>query len=306
MNKMRFALVGAGRWGKVYIQTISRFANIEITALCTSNPKNKDLVSTNCHICSQWDEIFTLKNIDGLILAVPPSIQFDILLKNSNYKIPVILEKPLTINAKQSEELTILYSNKGIISLIDHIYLFHPAYMALKENLHLIGPIKNIVTEGGSCGPFREHTSPLWDYGPHDLSMCLDITGEYPTKIKSKLISSKKNKKTSKEIWEVNLQFPNGIHTKSTLGNAMRKKIRTIEVIGENGSLIFDNFEKEKLRIKKNSKFTTISIPDINKLPLDIAIETFANAIRGKDDYRLGLTLGSNIVRILEKCDLNN
>ena len=36
------------------------------------------------------------------------------------------------------------------------------------------------------------------------------------------------------------------------------------------------------------------------------ALETFVDAIRGKHDSRLGLTLGSDIVTILEECYLNN
>ena len=86
----------------------------------------------------------------------------------------------------------------------------------------------------------------------------------------------------------------------------MKEKIRTIEINGDNGSLIFDDLDKDKLKISKNSKCTKICIPNENKLPLDIVIETFIKAVRGKQDARLGLTLGSNIVTILEKCDLKN
>lgn len=306
MRKMKFALIGAGRWGKIYIQTISRLANMEISLLCTSNLENRKLVDSNCHICSDWRDILTKRNIDALILAVPPSIQFEILLANLKSKIPLILEKPLTIDAKQAKEIKSLYSKENIISLVDHIYLFHPAYTTLKKNLHLIGNIKSIKTEGGSFGPFRHHTPPLWDYGPHDLSMCLDIIKDYPNKITTTRISRQKNKETLEEVWEVNLQFSSGIQTKSIIGNGMKKKTRKIEVIGEEGSLIFDDFDKDKLNLKKNFEISKILIPNESKLPLDIAIETFVDAIRGKHDSRLGLTLGSDIVTILEECYLNN
>ena len=86
----------------------------------------------------------------------------------------------------------------------------------------------------------------------------------------------------------------------------MKKKTRKIEVIGEEGSLIFDDFDKDKLNLKKNFEISKILIPNESKLPLDIAIETFVDAIRGKHDSRLGLTLGSDIVTILEECYLNN
>ncbi len=302
MKNIKFALIGAGRWGKTYIQTIARLPNMEISALCTSNTKNEIFVGKKCHIFSKWQDVFSIQDIDALILAVPPSAQFDILMANSRRKLPVMLEKPLSLIVKEAVEIESVYTKQEIISLVDHIYLFHPAYTALKDNLHQIGSIQKILTQGGSSGPFRNHTPPLWDYGPHDLSMCLDIVNEYPIRISSSLICSEKNKDSLEEVWKVNLEFSNNIHTTSIVGNGMKKKTRRVEVIGEKGKLIFDNFNSQKLTIHKDSGTVNIQIPEKNKLPLDIALETFLNAIEGKEDRRLGLSLGANIVTILEQC----
>ena len=302
MKNIRFALIGAGSWGKIYIQTVARLPNMEIIALCTSNTKNQIFVGDNCRIFSKWQDVFSIQDIDALILAVPPSAQFAILMANSKKKLPVMLEKPLSLNAKDAIKIESLYTKLEIISLVDHIYLFHPAYIALKENLHQIGNIQKILTQGGSSGPFRNHTPPLWDYGPHDLSMCLDIANEYPIRVSSSIVHSKKNKIGLEEVWKIDMEFSNGIHTTSIVGNGMEKKTRKIEVIGEKGKLVFDNFNTEKLLIHKDSGNVNIPISEKNKLPLDIAIETFSNAIAGKQDSRLGLTLGANIVTILEQC----
>ena len=302
MKNIRFALIGAGRWGKIYIQTVTRLPNMEISALCTSNIKNEKLVSKNCHVFSKWQDVLTMQDIDALILAVPPSAQFTILMANSKKKLPVMLEKPLSLNAKEAIEIESLYTKQEIISLVDHIYLFHPAYTALKDNLYQIGNIQKILTQGGSSGPFRSHTPPLWDYGPHDLSMCLDIAHEYPIQVSSSIVHSEINKDRLEEVWKLDLEFSNGVHTTSIVGNGMKRKTRRIEVIGEKGKLIFDNFDNEKLIMHQDSGNVNIPIPEKNKLPLDIAIETFSNAIAGKQDSRLGLTLGANIVTILEQC----
>ena len=41
---------------------------------------------------------------------------------------------------------------------------------------------------GGNYGPFRMDVSSLWDWGPHDLSMCLEIIGKYPSKVKAEFL----------------------------------------------------------------------------------------------------------------------
>ena len=38
--------------------------------------------------------------------------------------------------------------------------------------------IKSIRSVSGNIGPYRDEWSPLWDWGPHDLSMCLSLVEE--------------------------------------------------------------------------------------------------------------------------------
>ena len=61
---------------------------------------------------------------------------------------------------------------------VNHVYLYHPMYRFLKEIVKDKNKINSIYSFSGDNGPFRKDISPLWDWGPHDIAMCLDIFGE--------------------------------------------------------------------------------------------------------------------------------
>ena len=53
-------------------------------------------------------------------------------------------------------------------------------------------------SEGGGLGPFRENISGLWDWGPHDISMCLDIVGSMPLNIFAEKLKQNNNQEICK------------------------------------------------------------------------------------------------------------
>ena len=46
-SDLRFGLIGAGRWGKVYIKTLERMDGFELVRLASTNPNAKKLVNSN-------------------------------------------------------------------------------------------------------------------------------------------------------------------------------------------------------------------------------------------------------------------
>ena len=43
-----------------------------------------------------------------------------------------------------------------------------------------LGPIREIAAVAGNRGPYREDVAVLWDWGPHDVAMALDLVGASP------------------------------------------------------------------------------------------------------------------------------
>ena len=66
--------------------------------------------------------------------------------------LPVLVEKPLTLDVGEAEAILDQARSKGAIVLVDHIYLYSAAWEALKREGIRLGPIRTITAKGGRWG----------------------------------------------------------------------------------------------------------------------------------------------------------
>ncbi len=312
---LRLGLIGAGRWGRVYIRTIEGMSGLELALLCSSNPESKSLVSPSCRITSDWREVAASGEIDGVIVATPPALHARMVEEAVRSGLPVMVEKPLTIDFGEARRLEEIVGEAGVPVLVDHIHLFHPAYRALKREAADMGAVRHILSEGGNRGPFRKDASALWDYGPHDLALCLDLLGASPARITAERVVSQSTEEGYGEVVSLALEFAGGIRAEISAGNLMDEKRRRFAVWFEKGALVFDDLAGHPLvRYETGGDSSgggglggpggaghpiTVS----PTLPLTAALEAFASGIRGKGGEGFGLALGVEIVRLLGECE---
>ncbi len=174
----RLALIGAGRWGRNYIRTIDEMPDAEIAVLCSSNPDIGRFAPEGATTTTNWRRALTITDVDGVIIATPPAAHAETACAAIEMGLPVMVEKPLTLDLAQAERIKRRAEALKVPVLVDHTLLFHPAYKTLKSLGRKIGPIRRIRACGGNWGLFRDDTPPLWDYGAHDVAMSIDLIGE--------------------------------------------------------------------------------------------------------------------------------
>ena len=186
-DNLRLGLIGAGRWGRVYIKTIERMNGFSLVRLASRNPESRSLVNKDCQISDNWRAVAEAKDLDGVIIAAPPIMHAEITRAAIYASNPVIVEKPLTLDLGEAEALLSEAEQHRAIVLVDHIHLYHPAYRALKKLGSGLGPVQTIHGMAGDWGPFRKDVSILWDRGSHDVAMCIDIFGLEPEGMYAKM-----------------------------------------------------------------------------------------------------------------------
>jgi len=249
----KLLLIGAGAWGKNYIKTLQDF-NVELFIATRHN----------------WKQLID-ENPDGVIICTPPQSHVEIAHYSLSRNIPTMIEKPLSLSMKEATSL-------GTFSapiLVNHIHLFSEQYQNIK-NIIDVGSIKSISSQGFNQGPYRDYSS-LWDYGPHDLSMILDILGSKPDRLDVNRYDINRG-----HLYYIDMIFGN-ITTHSLVGNGGIFKQRLLS-IDSHQKYVYDD-----------------SIPSKTK-PLSNALGVFIKSIHGEHDYRLGLELSFNIIDILEYC----
>jgi predicted dehydrogenase len=290
-----FGLIGYGRWGKNYAATIQRSSGSRLKSIATrSSIKVCDISCTN-----NWHDICTDPSIDGVIVASPPSTHFEIAASIIKNRLPVIIEKPVTLSLSQCETLVELSNKFGVFCMVGFTHLYSDAYQSLKLMLGEGFNEKFIMSVGLSNGPFRSDVPVLWDWGSHDIAMCIDLIGAEPENcdIKiDKIFPELKNACT----FELDMWFSNGSRANCAFGNISQEKKRKLTVSGDTGSITYDGLNHLLTATDVWSSKLTYPEAPIGE-PLENMLNEFIAAVQLDRHEHYSMDLALSVTRTLER-----
>ena len=311
MNRpIRLGLIGVGAWGINYVKTIENIHGLEIDLIACKSLKNKSYLQDLYRVVDCWEEVIKCPRIDGIIIASPPSTHFEIAAEAIKKNKQLIIEKPITLSSYEAKILLELSLENKINVKVNHIYLYHPMYIFLKKYIQQKKDLNSIITLSGNFGPFREDVSPLWDWGPHDLAMCLDLIGEIPSKIEAKYNKLEfASRKTKSNIF-TKLSFSNNKYAELEFGNLMKSKKRFMKLNFANGSYIFDPIRYKYIQKENNFQLEEIDQKQINKdisfedSPLKVLLNDFMKDIKINRFKINDLQLSISVIKIIEQIEM--
>ncbi len=292
-KKVRFALVGKGSWGKNYIRTVAQISECELPS---QNIKSTD-----------YRDLFHYHDIDGVIIATPPQTHYKIAKDFLERGFNVLIEKPLATSYQDALRLKeIVDKEKGrIVAMVGHIYLYHPAFIAMEKFVKAIGKIHYIASQGMDYGPIRQDVSTLWDWAPHDIAMCLSLLGKTPISVSAWGISALRPKGVLYDMCSLRLQFADNIQAFIDIGWLSPVKKRNMIVVGQKSALLFDDVAKRKLtHIECLGEENKISYPPYQSfLPLTLEIFEFIDCIKSGRKPKTDLNEGVLTIKIIEAAE---
>ncbi len=303
MADIKLGLIGAGLWGRNYIRTIQRMEGVRLVRLASRNEESAALAGQACKISPDWLDVAQAADIQGVIIATPPATHAEIATAAIEVGNPVLIEKPLCLDLPEAVELRSLAKARGTFAMVGHTHLFAPAFQSLKELGAALGPLKSIQAEAGNWGPFRKDTPVLWDWGSHDVAMCLDLVGLMPLDAKACRLESREVEGAQGEAISLHLDFPEGVVADILLSNLMEQKRRRFLAGFETARLVYDDLAPAKLTVLPPSEDEPAMPIHIPATPaLDLVVREFADSIAlGRDDLA-SLDLGVAVVAVLAEC----
>lgn len=181
---MKVGLIGLGRWGKIHLKNLLSLPDLfQVSLLCTRHSRPVAEQIPGIRYTDQWQQVVD-SEVEAVVLAVPPHHHEELIRACILAGKAVLVEKPLAPTLAETQRIHDFVSSSGVPVLVDHIQLFNPLYQAAKEALRADGETpSHIICETTAPGPFRSYLSTPWDWLPHDLSLCLDLTGNPPVKV---------------------------------------------------------------------------------------------------------------------------
>ena len=264
----RLLLVGNGKWAQNYIRA-SRDVNVDIGVATYG-----------------WKDALSSEKYDGVIVCTPPRSHVDIAVEAMReYRLPVAIEKPLSLSLSDAERL-IPYSD---LVLVNFLHLFAPAFNRLKQIADRDG-IETIASAGTNLGPYRDYPA-LLDYGSHDFAMAAYLTGCFSPK----LASISESQDSGNYFLEVDYD---DVHHSMTSGNGGPIKRRSFEITTRlQDRIMYDDETREKLFVN--------GVPEpVEPIPpLQASLRAFRDFVEsGVRDSRFGVDVGLATMRIYEQC----
>ena len=311
---LNLGLIGAGPWGRNYINTIAGLDGVRLSRLASRNPESPALAGSGCRISEDWREMIAAKDLDGVIVATPATIHAEITLAALDHGLPVLVEKPMTLSAPEAEAVLSRARAKDAIVRVNHIHLYSAAWEVLKREARTLGPLSAISTVAGKWGPFNLETPVLWEWGSHDVAMCLDLVGRPPGKTAARVIERRRIEQGPDQdegggesegegmTLALELDF-GGVTAKITVSDLYEDANRLFTASFEGGELVYDDTAPEKLRLKTTPRDPGSSFKLGPGTPLERAVLDFCAAVRkGRPDYD-DAALGRDVVQTLEQLD---
>jgi predicted dehydrogenase len=294
----KLGLVGFGKWGENYIASSVMSRQAEISMICRRDLKKFSTdIAHNHYITDSFDDLLNA-GLDGIILASGPDSHIEFAHKCIDRRIPFMVEKPLGLNYPQCIDLIDRASSKGTPFHINHVHLYAPAYLKLREtvrswksrNLH-------IMSRGMSFGPFREYDA-FSDYAPHDVSMILGLFDE-PDWVNLVGPEIEQTPNDLGEIYRLAMYSPwmgdGFLNSTSWLGNGAESKYRSFIAIDmNNGDYANYFYSNSKPILDVNGQHQLFD----DTQPLVCSLRAFCDLIGGKTDWRNAYALYSNIYKI--------
>ena len=253
---MSLGLIGGGYWGKNLIREFNNCGILHTICDINENALNEySKQYPNVKLVKDWKLILENKDINSVCVSLPAELHYkfvkEALLANKD----VYVEKPITLNINEAEELVKIAKENDKILMVGHLLHYHPVIEKIKEiiNSGNLGKIKNIIANRLNLGIFRTHENVLWSFAPHDISVILSLCGnKIPSSVECKGHSSLT--KNIHDITNSTLYFDDDdIYVNINVNWLNPYKEQKMSIIGEKGMIIFDDMEKEnKLKIYKN------------------------------------------------------
>jgi predicted dehydrogenase len=306
----RIAVLGCGYWGSNHIRTLKALGALH--AVSDVNPARAEgFASEQDCLAIEPEALFARKDIDAIVMALPPQFHADMAVRAVQGGKDVLVEKPIALTVADAERSVKAAADNGRVFMVGHVLRFHPAFETLKALIDNgeLGEVRYIHSHRLGLGKFHTENDALWDLAPHDLSMILAITGTEPIEVRGEGAALLDN---LSDFAHLHMRFPNGLRSHLFASRLNPYRERRLTVVGTKAMAVFDDVEpwERKLAVYRHAvwqdsgqwAFTTNEPSYVavgEGMPLTRELEHFIQCIETRADPRTGGEEAIRVLRIL-------
>ncbi len=249
---MNFGVIGYGYWGPNIVRNLTTIEGSKVLTIADLDPTAQERARKaypGIKITSDAMDVILSTDIDAVAIVSPVWTHFELAkaaLENGKH---VFVEKPLTSNSAQGEELINLAQKKNLRIMVDHTFLFTGAVRKISELLdqEALGKLYYYDSTRVNLGLFQHDINVLWDLAPHDLAIIDYLIKATPEAV---VATGQKHLNGHEDIAFMTLYFPDKVIAHINVNWLSPVKVRTTLIGGEKKMLVWNDLEPDdKLRV---------------------------------------------------------
>ena len=321
MKEVNLGIVGLGYWGPNLLRNFSQLDGCKVKICCDLNKDSLGRVRSQypgVEITDDYTSLLQDPEVHAIVMATSAATHYNLAKPAILQGKHVFVEKPLTLDVAQAEELVQLAQQNGCKLMVGHLMEYHPAIDMLKNIIQNgeLGEIYYLYSQRVNLGKIRKDENALWSFAPHDISIIMYLLEAEPENVSARGQAYLQD--SVEDVVFLNLLFPDKVMAQIQLSWLDPHKIRRTTIVGSEKMAVFDDMEPtEMIRIYDKGvangsnygsfgeslslRFGDVRIPFIKMMePLRLECQHFIDCLVNDQQPRSNGLDGLRVVKVLQ------
>jgi len=248
MRHFDVAVLGVGYWGKKIVDEYNNIPGVNVKAVSDQLDKNLEFCRDRYGVKNlhhDYREVLEDSSIVALNVALPNSLHYRAAKDALEAGKHVLVEKPLALSSAEGKELVDLAEEMNLTLSVGHIYRFNNAMTEVRRlaRSNFFGRTFFMNLMWMNLEPPYPDRDVIVDLAPHTFDIANFIFDAWPSKVSC--TGRAYRRESMEETAFISSEMPNGTMAHATISWLTPRKIRQVEIVGENRSALIDAVSQE-------------------------------------------------------------
>ena len=225
MDKLKVGVIGTGHLGKIHTKLFKEVDNCEFIGVYDQDQSKANSIAEEFGVNSFADLNELLNKIDAVSIVATTSAHYELVKKALELNKHVFVEKPITANIWEAEEVVKLAEDKNLNLQVGHIERFNPALVSLEK--YELNPLFIQTDRLAQFNPRGTDVAVVLDIMIHDIDIILSLV---KSEVKDVHASGVAVVSDTLDIANARIEFENGAVANVTASRISQKKMRKMRM----------------------------------------------------------------------------
>lgn len=264
-DAVRTAVIGVGYLGRFHAQKYARLPEANLVSVVDINSQRGRQVAKEVDTQALTDYRQLIGKVDAVSIVAPTPQHFAIAKEFLSSGVHVLLEKPMTGNLEEADELIATAKKSGAILQVGHLERFNSAFTAIRPRLR-----DPMFIEAHRLTLFNERgleVDVVLDLMIHDIDIVLSIINAPLKNVHASGVSALSH---LPDIASVRMEFENGAVANLTASRISIKNMRKLRIFQENCYFSADYATKRAYAVYKEAESGEDGFPQLSMEEFEI------------------------------------